>query len=238
MKRNIDDFNGMKDFIISIVGVVAWFLIGFIIIVGYFTLETKGESVMLNYISTFFTTLSGMGIVVGFIVYALQKNDKKKELKQNFEHYCNVISEEKEKIIEFYIKLRDIEKDIKDDKLENVSLRFRKDAYTFIIKKSNNKDKKMYSFFINSTIIQMMSQTCNDSLKISYDLYLPLKKLIDETIILERRLYALFLQYDSTNGIKNKVQDERINRILKFELFTKRKRKLKNIKKIKTPTLH
>ncbi|WP_109391296.1 hypothetical protein ACLIX2_09200 [Proteus cibi] len=188
--------------------------------------------------STFFSFTSTFGIVTTIIVYFLQKNDKKKELKQNFDHYCNVISEEKEKIIEFYIKLRDIEKDIKDDKLENVSLRFRKDAYTFIIKKSNYEDKKLHSFFINSTIIQMMSQTCNDSLKISHDLYLPLKKLIDETITLERRLYAVFLRFNAINGKTDNIEEKERRKMLKYELFTKRKERLKKINKIMVPTLH
>ena len=48
MKRNIDDFDGMNDFIISIIGAIAWFLIGIIVVIGYFTVETKGESIILS----------------------------------------------------------------------------------------------------------------------------------------------------------------------------------------------
>ena len=80
MKRNIDDFDNETDFIISIVTVIAWVLIGVIVAIGYLTVETKGEGIMLNYITTFFTALSGMGIAVGFIVYILQKKRQKKRL--------------------------------------------------------------------------------------------------------------------------------------------------------------
>lgn len=75
MKRNIDDFNGMSDFIISIVTVVAWVLIGTIIAIGYFTIETKGESVMLSFVSAIFTIISSLGIAATIIVYFKQKND-------------------------------------------------------------------------------------------------------------------------------------------------------------------
>lgn len=76
MKRNIDDFDGMKDFIISIITVVAWVLIGTIVIIGYFTIETKGESIMLSFISTIFTIISSLGIAVTIGVYFWQKNDQ------------------------------------------------------------------------------------------------------------------------------------------------------------------
>ncbi|HAU5557215.1 hypothetical protein [Proteus mirabilis] len=75
MKRNIDDFNGMKNFIISIVTVIAWVLIGTIVIIGYFTIETKGESLMLSFISTIFTIISSLGISATIGVYFWQKND-------------------------------------------------------------------------------------------------------------------------------------------------------------------
>lgn len=75
MKQNIDDFDGMKDFIISIITVVAWVLIGTIVIIGYFTIETKGESLMLSFISTIFTIISSLGISATIGVYFWQKND-------------------------------------------------------------------------------------------------------------------------------------------------------------------
>lgn len=75
MKRNIDDFYGMKDFIISIIGAVAWFLIGTIVVIGYFTVKTKGESVMLSFISTIFTIISSLGIAATIGVYFWQKKD-------------------------------------------------------------------------------------------------------------------------------------------------------------------
>ncbi|WP_407298417.1 hypothetical protein [Morganella morganii] len=76
MKHNIDDFDGIKDFIISIITVVAWVLIGTIVIIGYFTIETKGESIMLSFISTIFTIISSLGIAVTIGVYFWQKNDQ------------------------------------------------------------------------------------------------------------------------------------------------------------------
>ncbi|MEQ5536303.1 hypothetical protein ABN309_05680 [Providencia rettgeri] len=76
MKRNIDDFDGMKDFIISIVGAVAWFLIGIIVIIGYFTIESKGESIILSFASTIFTIISSLGIVSTIVVYFKQKRDQ------------------------------------------------------------------------------------------------------------------------------------------------------------------
>lgn len=79
MKRNIDDFDGMKDFIISIIGSVAWFLIGTIVIVGYFTIETKGESIVISLISMFFTIVSSLGIAATIAVYFAQVNIKKSE---------------------------------------------------------------------------------------------------------------------------------------------------------------
>lgn len=85
MKRNIDDFDGMKDFIISIVGVVAWFLIGTIVIAGYFIVETKGESIILTLVSTIFTMVSSLSIIVTIYVYNSQKNreDKKQKVIDN-----------------------------------------------------------------------------------------------------------------------------------------------------------
>ncbi|MEM7986546.1 hypothetical protein Q4R37_17840, partial [Morganella morganii] len=82
MKRNIDDFDGMKDFIISVITVVTWFLIVTIVIVGYFTVETKGESVIISLISMFFTIISALGIVVTITVYCLQKDSKNKEIRR------------------------------------------------------------------------------------------------------------------------------------------------------------
>ncbi len=73
MKRNIDDFDGMKDFIISIITVLAWVLIGTIVIIGYFTIETKGEGIILSYISTIFTAISSLGIAATIGVYFWQK---------------------------------------------------------------------------------------------------------------------------------------------------------------------
>ncbi|MFB0770330.1 hypothetical protein [Proteus cibi] len=79
MKRNIDDFNGMKDFIISIVTVIAWVLIGVIIAIGYFTMETKGESVIISFVSMIFTMVSSLGILATIGVYFWQRNDNERK---------------------------------------------------------------------------------------------------------------------------------------------------------------
>ncbi|MEQ4907395.1 hypothetical protein [Proteus vulgaris] len=83
MKRNIDDFDGMKDFIISIVAIVAWVLIGSIISICYFTIETKGESVALSFISTIFTIISSLGIIATIGVYFKQKKDQESRDNEN-----------------------------------------------------------------------------------------------------------------------------------------------------------
>ncbi|WP_374446311.1 hypothetical protein [Providencia sp.] len=74
MKRNIDDFDGMKDFIISIVTVIAWVLIGTIVIIGYFTIDTKGESIIISFVSMVFTIISSLGIAVTIGGYIWQKS--------------------------------------------------------------------------------------------------------------------------------------------------------------------
>ncbi|QIC15350.1 hypothetical protein G3341_06335 [Providencia vermicola] len=84
MKRNIDDFDGMKDFIISIVGAVAWFLVVAIITIGYFTIDTKGESIMLSYTSTIFTIISSISILVTILTYhGSKKHNETIEIKRN-----------------------------------------------------------------------------------------------------------------------------------------------------------
>ena len=93
MKRNIDDFNGMSDFIISMVTVIAWVLIGTIVTIGYFTIETKGESIMLSFTSTIFTIISSLGIVATISIYCWQRKESIKHLIKisvsNFSFYIN-----------------------------------------------------------------------------------------------------------------------------------------------------
>ncbi|MFV5933095.1 hypothetical protein ACLIJZ_00365 [Proteus mirabilis] len=93
MKRNIDDFNGMKDFIISIVTVIAWVLIGVIIAIGYFTMETKGESVIISFVSMIFTMVSSLGILATIGVYFWQKNDEKNKQNETNAKLCYFLSE-------------------------------------------------------------------------------------------------------------------------------------------------
>ncbi|WP_368909566.1 hypothetical protein [Proteus penneri] len=117
MKRNIDDFDGMKDFIISIITVVAWVLIGAIIAIGYFTIETKGESIILSFISTIFTIISSLGIAATIGVYFWQRNDAKKmeieKTKKYTKTYLSVFIEHYESlkvVIEQLQKLENITK--------------------------------------------------------------------------------------------------------------------------------
>lgn len=103
MKRNIDDFDGMKDFIISIITVVAWVLIGVIIAIGYFNMETKGESVIISFVSMIFTIVSSLGILATIGVYFWQKNDinDKKKCRDS------LIKKELTRICDYYKKIID-----------------------------------------------------------------------------------------------------------------------------------
>lgn len=110
MKRNIDDFDGMKDFIISIVGVVAWFLIGVIVIVGYFTIKTKGESILISFISMFFTIVSSLGIAATIGVYFKQKKDQEIRDNENNNKKKNSIKHLINKYVEdFYHCINEVE---------------------------------------------------------------------------------------------------------------------------------
>lgn len=101
MKRNIDDFDGMKDFIISVITVVAWVLIGAIIVIGYFTIETKGESTILSFVSTIFTIISSMSIIATILIYFLQKNDDVKKQHELDEKVLSHVTPKIEAIIEY-----------------------------------------------------------------------------------------------------------------------------------------
>lgn len=94
MKRNIDDFDGMKDFIISIVTVIAWVLIGTIIAVGYLTIKTEGESIVLTFISTIFTALSSLGILATIGVYLAQDRVRRVNEHKELISYLNVYANE------------------------------------------------------------------------------------------------------------------------------------------------
>lgn len=100
MKRNIDDFDGMKDFIISIITVVAWVLIGVIVTIGYFTIETKGESVILSFVSTIFTIISSLGIAATIGVYFWQRNDTKKRQNEYDKNFFSDIKSAAEEFID------------------------------------------------------------------------------------------------------------------------------------------
>ncbi|EPL6456422.1 hypothetical protein N0G65_003607 [Providencia rettgeri] len=92
MKRNIDDFDGMKDFIISIVTVVAWVLIGAIITIGYFTIDTKGESIIISFVSMIFTIVSSLGILATIGVYFWQRQDTEGNDNKKITAACTALS--------------------------------------------------------------------------------------------------------------------------------------------------
>ncbi len=139
MKRNIDDFDGMKDFIISIIMVVAWILIGTIIVVGYYTIETKGESIIISLVSMVFTMISALGIGVTIIVYYLQKaseNIKINKVKKSLIEDLSQIIDNIQKILDF--NNDDEAMILKNEK--GVSICNGKSGAGFTINKFNNID--------------------------------------------------------------------------------------------------
>lgn len=93
MKRNIDDFDGMKDFIISIITVIAWVLIGTIITIGYFTIDTKGESIIISFVSMIFTIVSSLGILATIGVYFWQRQDTEGNNNKKIAAACITLSD-------------------------------------------------------------------------------------------------------------------------------------------------
>ncbi|HHR6128572.1 TPA: hypothetical protein ACS72K_000126 [Providencia alcalifaciens] len=104
MKRNIDDFDDMKDFIISIVTVIAWVLIGTIVFTGFFIKETNNVNYFLSIISTIFAAISSIGVISAFVVYYWMKRDNNNEQRRRdniarddllylCEYYLDVISQ-------------------------------------------------------------------------------------------------------------------------------------------------
>lgn len=147
MKRNIDEFNGMKDFIIGIVTVIAWVLIGAIVIIGFFTINTKGESVILAYISTIFTIISSLGIVATVGVYFLQKinNERLDEenLKKKKKSISLIFRMEIDKLIAIHEDILLLLKTIKDYKSNNSDLlrmSFKNEFVKFEFISSKEKD--------------------------------------------------------------------------------------------------
>lgn len=140
MKRNIDDFDGMKDFIISVITVVTWFLIVTIVIVGYFTVETKGESVIISLISMFFTIISALGIVVTITVYCLQKDSKNKEIRR----VKSALADDLSQLIDTIERILDFP--VNDDAMilkneSGISIHNNRSGVGFSINKFNNIDQ-------------------------------------------------------------------------------------------------
>ncbi|EPK7483586.1 hypothetical protein [Proteus mirabilis] len=174
MKRNIDDFNGMKDFIISIVTVIAWVLIGIIIAIGYFTMETKGGSAILSFISTIFTVISSLGIVATIGVYFWQKSDKQADNEKIIISYKMAIDVEKESVqayIQNMIKMRET---ILSGNYTTLKIRTTGDIFTFILLKQDGDDINFNSFHfhmdrnkenhLNKIYMKLIELNC-DSLK-------------------------------------------------------------------------
>lgn len=148
MKRNIDDFDGMKDFIISIVTVIAWALIGVIIAIGYFTMETKGESVILSFISTIFTVISSLGILATIGVYLAQDRVRKVNEHKELISYLNVYTNEfQENTVDIMNRI-----DALFDKLKFIyGLSFTEDATELMIKTAElDKQKRKIEVYIPS----------------------------------------------------------------------------------------
>lgn len=134
MKRNIDDFNGMSDFIISIVTVVAWVLIGTIVIIGYFTIETKGESIIISFVSMVFTIISSLGIIATISVYLWQKNDfinqnilKSKAIESIIKSECEKINLVIEQLIYCFTLIGD-----EKNEIDEINLRYNNYNYNYI----------------------------------------------------------------------------------------------------------
>lgn len=153
MKRNIDDFNGMSDFIISIITVVAWVLIGTIVTTGYFTIETKGESVMLSFISTIFTIISSLGIAATIFVYVWQKNDAKKQKNKEASAIKSILSKKCERIYGFAIKISKLINAIKKRNKEIEKHSGKEDNYSHI-KISSYIQRDKYIFNIKNKYFQ------------------------------------------------------------------------------------
>lgn len=162
MKRNIDNFDGIREFIISIVTVVAWVLIGSIVIIGYFTIETKGESIMLSFISTIFTIISSLGILATIGVYLWQKNDEKKKQNEINKKLCFFLNE---KVIHLQSLLNFI-KDLNNKK--TVGAKVMLDNNEIIIKKGEKSEYKSHDlcFTQHDKFIE------NNKLLATYDLML------------------------------------------------------------------
>lgn len=163
MKRNIDDFDGMKDFIISIVGAVAWFLIGTIVIVGYYTMETKGESVIISFVSMIFTMVSSLGILATIGVYFWQRKESERKQFYFDKKLAPLITSKASKIttrinelirlinkIDNYIitiNCKDIEYIIKDNENQPENFRQNKKSISFNLENNEiNKNKIWLSY--------------------------------------------------------------------------------------------
>lgn len=147
MKRNIDDFNGMKDFIVSIVTVVAWVLIGAIVTIGYFTIETKGESVMLSFTSTIFTIISSLGIAATIGVYFWQKKDNSLQIEKKINAINMIMARKCKRVNWLSFNILKLIESIKNDNNRIKKHTGNDDNYHFI-KITTSIKKQQYKFNI------------------------------------------------------------------------------------------
>ncbi|EJD6083651.1 hypothetical protein M0J74_RS19530 [Providencia rettgeri] len=204
MKRNIDDFDGMKDFIISIIGAVAWFLIGAIVIIGYFTVETKGESIMLSYISTIFTIISSLGIAATIGVYFWQKKDaqdiNEKKRKEKLLAYEDIYLDEKRKYKLAYKKFIMIrERLIKYDDI-TLKIRRRADIFIFLLYSNNKKRLRKYSFHFHENDLISLREASLKLIDIDIAAHKKAKSIIFAYSQLHMRLENLFIIYAQNNN--------------------------------------
>lgn len=216
MKRNIDDFDGMKDFIISIITVLAWVLIGTIVIIGYFTIETKGESLMLSFISTIFTIISSLGISATIGVYFWQKNDLEKQREKKITAINNILSIKCKQIYKLTEGTLDLIKHIKkrNDEISkyseetinynyiNVYSETSEEKYLFKVEnrypyKSNINFNREFSYTIKKVEYDDITQFLYLSASLDMPLFLRVNK-IESTLIETNHILDYLVKFNIT----------------------------------------
>lgn len=204
MKRNIDDFDGMKDFIISIIGAVAWCLIGTIVIVGYFTVETKGESILISFISMFFTIVSSLGILATIGVYFWQKKDVKdineNNRKEKLLAYKAIYLDEKRKYKLAYKKFIMIRERLTKYDDITLNIRRRADIFIFLLYSNNKKQLRKYSFRFHENDLISLREASLRLIDIDIAAHKKAKSVIFAYSQLHMRLENLFIIYAKNNN--------------------------------------
>ncbi|MTC75391.1 hypothetical protein GKR75_14195 [Providencia sp. wls1919] len=210
MKRNINDFDGMKDFIISIIGAVAWFLIGTIVIVGYFTIETKGESIVISFISMFFTIVSSLGIAATIGVYLWQKNDNETQKNKKIEGINMIIAEECKSINYLIDSTQRLISSIDKQNRLIEEYTIDDDNFEYIDINSTLNDDKYTVTLSNIYLQQLEGGIHEQSSKINKITYEKLSKMLYTSASLDFELY--YRVHDTISSIKE------VNHVLNYFL--------------------